>query len=293
MNNKILEMEISTIKNYIKRPKIYERGNSEMWTDPHISKQLLEIHLNSEIDLGSRKMSTINKTIEWILSRSRSTGLNVLDLGCGPGLYSEKLANMGHNVTGVDFSESSIKYAQQEASRKNLKINYLNEDYLKINLKENAFDLVILIYTDFGVLKPKDQNTILNLIRRVLKPDGTFIFDVLNDREIESKTVPKNWEIADTGFWKNEPYIALSESFLYKQEKVILYQHTVIDEKEKLFQYRFWTHFFSNDDLDKILNKHLFENMEFHEDVLPKSDLWNGENVTFCIAKNTRAQHSK
>lgn len=267
-------------------PKIYEKGTAQMWTDKHISKQLLDIHLNSDIDLASRKMSSINKTIQWILEHNESKKLSILDLGCGPGLYTSKLATLGHNVTGVDFSASSIQYAKREADVNNLKINYMNEDYLTLNLEENSVDLVILIYTDFGVLLPEDRNLLLNNIRSVLKPGGTFMFDVLNDKEIESKVSPKNWEIADKGFWKNEPYLALSESFLFKDEKVILYQHTIMDEKEDISQYRFWTHFFSYEELSKILNIYSFENIKFYDDVLPKSDLWNGANVSFCVAKN-------
>ena len=37
-----------------------------MRTDPYISKQLLEIHLNPELDLTSRKINSIEATVEWI-----------------------------------------------------------------------------------------------------------------------------------------------------------------------------------------------------------------------------------
>jgi len=88
-------MKISNIHNKTIKPKLYEKGNAVMWTDKHISKQLLNVHLNSEIDLGSRKTETIDSTIEWILANIETKQLNILDLGCGPGLYSEKLAQMG------------------------------------------------------------------------------------------------------------------------------------------------------------------------------------------------------
>ena len=93
---------------------------------------------------------------------------------------------------------------------------------------------------------------------------------------------PKGWEVAEQGFWKNKPYLALSESFIYEENKVILYQHLVLDEEEKLNTYRFWTHYFSNDDLANILHEQGFSNLTFHEDVLPEGDFWNGERVTFC-----------
>ena len=185
-----------------------------MWTDKHISKQLLDVHLNTDVDLGSRKIKTINSTVTWILKTSKKKKLNILDLGCGPGLYSEKLAQKGHNVTGVDFSANSIAYAKEEAKKKKLDIIYLKENYLNLDLEEN--------------------------------------------------------------------------SFVYEENKVILYQHIVIDTKETISVYRFWTHFFSQSDLSKILHTHDFIDLSYHEDILPKGDLWNGDNVTFCKAINSK-----
>jgi len=279
-------MKIADIISNSSKPRLYEKGNSVMWTDSHISRQLLDVHLNSEIDLASRKTKTIKKNVEWILGSSDLKNLNILDLGCGPGLYSELLAKEGHKVTGVDFSSHSIEYAKKEAEKKNLDIRYINENYLELELKENSFDLVILIYTDFGVLLPQERDQLLEVVKKVLKPKGIFIFDVLNDKNIESKTSPPNWEVSKQGFWKDKPYLALSASYFYEKEKVILYQHILLDEQENMNVYRFWTHFCSHSDLSKILNDHGYNNASFYEDVLPHGDLWSGDNVTFCKASN-------
>ena len=279
-------MKIEEIINNSSKPELYKKGSSVMWTDSHISKQLLDVHLNTEIDLASRKTTTIKSTVKWILDHSDLRNLNILDLGCGPGLYSEILAKEGHKVTGVDFSSHSIKYAKEEAEKNNLDISYIKANYLELDLEENSFDLVILIYTDFGVLLPSERNQLLKIIKKVLKPNGIFIFDVLNGKSIESKTSPKSWEVSEQGFWKDKPYLALSDSYLYEEEKVILYQHILVDEQENIDVYRFWTHFFSHSDLSEILNVHGFSNINFYEDVLQKGDLWSGENVTFCKAFN-------
>ena len=277
-------MKITDIINNSSKPELYKKGSSVMWTDSHISKQLLDVHLNTEIDLASRKTTTIKSTVEWILDHSDLRKLNILDLGCGPGLYSEILAKEGHKVTGVDFSSHSINHAKKETEKKNLDITYLNENYLDLDLEENTFDLVILIYTDFGVLLPIERDQLLGKIKNVLKPKGTFIFDVLNDNDIESKTSQRSWEASEKGFWKDKPYLALSDSYLYEEEKVILFQHILVDEQENIDVYRFWTHFFSHSDLSKILNDHGFLEVKFYENVLQKGDLWSGDNVTFCKA---------
>ena len=270
--------------NYTSKPELYQKGTAIMWTDPYISKQLLQIHLNPEIDLASRKYSSIESTAAWILSKASKASMNILDLGCGPGLYSEIYATKGHRVTGVDFSKNSIDYAKQEAEKKGLNIAYLHQNYLELDVPENHFDLVTLIYTDLGPLLPAERAQLLANINKALKPGGLLILDVLNDKNLENKVSPKSWEVADKGFWREGPYLALSESFLFKDVKVILNQH-VIQDKSTTEVYRFWTHFFSHDDLIEILSPFDFTVLGFHEDVLPEGDLWNGDNVTFCIAR--------
>ena len=72
-------------------------------------------------------------------------GKQLLDLGCGPGIYSELLYDKGFSVTGIDFSKRSIEYAQNHARETNRKIRYSYQNYLEMNY-ENEFDVIILIY---------------------------------------------------------------------------------------------------------------------------------------------------
>lgn len=265
------------------KPELYDRGTSFMWNDDYISKQLLKIHLNPEMDLGSRKLETIRSTADWILKlHPQNKKLNILDLGCGPGLYTEIFAQHGHQVTGVDISRNSIDYARKEASGKKLDITYINADYLELEFPNHSFDLVTLIYTDLGVLLPAERDQLIYFVNQILKKGGMFIFDVLKDNNMEDKATLKSWEVSHGGFWRSSPYLALSESFLYKDEKVILYQHIILEEEKKAETYRFWTHFFSQSDLEKMLIKNRFHSFSFYHNILPVGGMWNGDNVIFC-----------
>ncbi len=275
-------MDIKKIQLYTIQPKLYSKGTALMWADAYISQQLLQVHLDPEVDLASRKKATIERTANWILSQNENQNLNILDLGCGPGLYTQLFAQKGHKVTGIDISENSIGYAKKQAEAKHLDINYINANYLNLELEENQFDLVVMIYTDLGVLLPAERDKLIGLIYRVLKKGGTFIFDLLNDEDLEHKMSPKSYEVESGGFWNKNSHIVLSDSFLYKKEKVILYQHVVIDETEEVAVYRFWTHFFSYADITAMLKKQPFGTPVFYNEVLPKSGEWNASDVTFC-----------
>ena len=278
-------MKISEILKLCEKPQIYSPSTSTMWTDPYISRNLLQIHLDPETDLASRKPDIIQKTSEWILSQLNNHPLKIADLGCGPGLYCELFAKKGHSVTGVDFSTHSIAYAQKSATEKGLEIEYRNENYVNLGLEQNTYDLVTLIYTDFGVLLPEDRCKVLSHVHRVLKPGGLFIFDVSNNKQVKEKLSSKTWECMNSGFWKEKPYLCLSDSFYYEEEEVILFQHTIFTDDSNPEIYRFWTHLFSHDKLKKILMDRSFDVLSFNEKIIPEGGTWNGDNVTFTVAQ--------
>jgi hypothetical protein len=67
-------MDLRELEIYSKKPPLYEKGNSVMWTDEYISKQLLGIHLNPELDLASRGKHSIDSTVEFILKSCGASG---------------------------------------------------------------------------------------------------------------------------------------------------------------------------------------------------------------------------
>ena len=77
------------------RPALFAPHSAPFWDDPHISQQLLAAHLDPRSDAASRCPDTIDRSVAWLTSQLdlRSCG-RVLDLGCGPGLYAERLAGL-------------------------------------------------------------------------------------------------------------------------------------------------------------------------------------------------------
>lgn len=278
-------MNIELVKKISNRPKLYEKGSSVMWTDPHISEQLLKLHVDPSHDAASRSKTKIKNISNWILERSDKAKMKILDLGCGPGLYAELLAEKGHSITGIDFSENSINYAIKQAAEKQLDIEYLNKNYLDLDF-EDKFDLVIMIYLDFCALLPNERDKILENIYRALKRGGLFICDVVNGKNIDKKTISQSWEVQNNGFWKNTPYIALTNGYHYPEAKVLANHHIVIGENDTVDTYIFWSHYYEKDDLASILEPKGFTDIKNYENVLPGSDdCWNGENVTFYVSR--------
>ncbi|MCL2472498.1 MAG: hypothetical protein FWF26_02365 [Treponema sp.] len=87
--------------------KLYQRSLESIWTDDYISKSLLSAHLDESNDDASRKYENRIK-IENLINKNVKTNSKIIDLGCGPGLYSFELGKLGHRVLGVDFNKKSI-----------------------------------------------------------------------------------------------------------------------------------------------------------------------------------------
>ena len=132
------------------RPKPFEFYTAaELWADEYISKQMLTFHLNGDVDISSRKFSFIDRSVDWIISRfDIREGRSVVDFGCGPGLYTERLARTNASVTGIDFSKNSIEYARNRAGDEKLNIQYVHQNYLEFDTDEQ-YDLIMLIFCDF------------------------------------------------------------------------------------------------------------------------------------------------
>lgn len=277
-------MTINELLKYTVKPKIFERGTSEFWTDPYISMGMLEAHLNPNWDAASRKPKTIDKTVKWINDNFLHKPSLILDLGCGPGLYAEGLARLGHDVIGMDFSKSSIEYAREASEKQNIRnTEYIYQNYLEIDYHEK-FDLIILIYCDFGALSNESRDALLKKIYNALKSGGYFIFDVFTEAFELSKQVKKDWDVSKASFWNKDDHLVLSEVFHYPEEKTFLNQDIVITESSNFEVYRSYDHYYSVEDLVKLLDENKFNNHSFHYDIIEDSN-YASNNVVFTATQ--------
>ncbi|HEY6071304.1 MAG TPA: class I SAM-dependent methyltransferase [Chthoniobacterales bacterium] len=100
------------------------------------------------------------------------SGLRVIELGCGPGFYSRKLAQRFPHiiVTGVDRSPSQVRSARERAAAENVR-NCVFErvNALALPSKEASFD--VLIASRIFTVLPDHQRAVAEMFR-VLKPGG-------------------------------------------------------------------------------------------------------------------------
>ncbi len=102
--------------------------------------------------------------------------LKILDIGCGGGLISEPMANLGASVTGIDASEKNIKVASIHSKKNNLKISYINKSPEQLNEKEK-FDVIL----NLEIVEHVDNiDLYLQSCFNLLKKDGLMFTATLN-----------------------------------------------------------------------------------------------------------------
>jgi len=239
----------------------------ELWANEHTSKQMLEYHLNESIDISSRNKSFIESSVEWIVSHfGVDDKTEIADFGCGPGLYTTRLAEQGAIVTGIDFSENSLNYAKQIASQKGLEINYVQANYLYFETT-HKFDLITMIMCDFCALSPEQRKIMLSKFASLLKPGGLVLIDVYSLNSFDQKKESATYELNQlNGFWAPDDYYCFVNTFKYGQEKVTLDKYTIIEESQIRVVYN-WLQYFNKDTLMKEFEENGFKVKESFSDV--------------------------
>lgn len=250
------------------RPEPFEFYTAdELWTDEHTSEQMLAYHLNDDIDLSSRNTEFIERSVEWIASRFNIVaGTKIADFGCGPGLYTTRLAERQAEVTGIDFSKRSIQYAKEVAEEKELSVRYVNQNYLEFET-DDRFDLIIMIFCDFCALSPEQRKTLLNTFYTLLEPGGSVLLDVHSLNVFEQKEEASRYEInLLDGFWSPNKYYGFLNTFKYEKEKVLLDKYTLVEAARTRTVYN-WLQCFSKSDLEKEFTESGFMVEAFYSDV--------------------------
>jgi SAM-dependent methyltransferase len=208
----------------------WAEGEKIPWNDPGFSRRMLDVHLSQEHDWASRRAVTIRKHVDWI-QREILAGrpARILDLGCGPGLYSSRLAELGHTCSGVDFSPASIEYAKEVAQKAHLRCSYQLAD---IRLADFGvyFDLVMFIYGEFNVFTPRDAAKILGKAHTALKPGGSLLlevhtFDVVHKIGLQ----PSSWYSSESGLFSDRPHLYLQENFWDEDLSVATQRYIIVD----------------------------------------------------------------
>ncbi|MFC1484328.1 class I SAM-dependent methyltransferase [Candidatus Neomarinimicrobiota bacterium] len=187
-------------------------------------------------------------------------GTSICDFGCGPGLWTTRFAERGADVTGIDLSERSLRYAENVAQEQRLAIRYIRQDYLEFST-DDRFDLITMIHGDFSVLSPEQRVKILQKFHTLLSDDGTVMLDVASMEQFNGAKEERTYDFSPT-----PSTYTFHNRFKYEQECLLVDQYTNIDGDNERTIY-VWNQCYTTDSLTRLFEENGLSIEEFYSDM--------------------------
>lgn len=122
---------------------------------------------------------------------------SILDIPCGVGRHAVELAERGYAVTGVDATPAYLETARERASAAGVDLEFVEGDLREFR-REEAFDVVLNLYTSFGYFEDRaDDERVARGFYRSLKPGGRLLMDLASKETLASRFEARTWEERD------------------------------------------------------------------------------------------------
>ncbi len=165
----------------------------------------------------------------------------LVDLACGTGNISNRLAKKGYAVTGIDISEEMLMIAQDKAHEKHLRIQYLKQDMVRFAVHKKA-DVVTCICDGLNYLiEPAQLRQFFENAAKQLTDEGVMVIDISTPYKYEhvlaERTIAELDEnvsfIWDNNFDPKTQILEFDIAFFVPEGETGLYRRLVEHHRQK------------------------------------------------------------
>ena len=260
--------DILTLLDVVNRtnpPEPWAEGDNIPWDEPTFSERMLAEHLSQEHDLASRRAETIDAQVNWIheaILGGRPT--RVLDLACGPGLYTTRLAKLGHECVGIDFAPAAVAHANKTAEEAGLACRHIQADVRTAEFGE-GFGLVMMIYGQFNVFRRSQAASHLSRAHAALDEGGAILLEPQTSETVRGEgTQSSSWSTAERGLFSDRPHLVLQEWFWNEAAQTSTERWHIVDAATgRVARYAMSDVAYTDQELVSMLEEAGFERAEF------------------------------
>jgi len=285
-------MKLSDLLHRTPIPTAWSEGEKIPWHEPSFSQRMLREHLDQSHDAASRRLKTIERHVEQIHSRVlRGRSARILDLGCGPGFYTSRLARLGHYCVGLDFSPASIGHAREEAKSAALDCRYLEGDLRTIALPdEEPFDLVMLLFGELNTFCRDDAEAIFARARERLSAGGALLLEPHTFEAVRAVgRRGSRWYTRNQGLFSERPHLCLEEAFWDETASTCTQRWHIVDlENAELTSHAGSMQAYKNDDYRTLLELAGFSSVEFWPALTGRDE--DGGDLCAIVARRSPEQ---
>ena len=156
----------------------------------------------------------------------------LLDLGCGTGAMTERLASYGYELIGIDNSTAMLEIAKNKEESSPHNILYLLQDMREFELYGSVTAVVCVCDSINYILEIDELKQVFRLVNHYLDPGGLFLFDFNTDykyrKVIGNQTIAENREdksfIWENYYYEEERINEIELSLFVKENQGVLYR---------------------------------------------------------------------
>lgn len=177
-----------------------------------------------------------------VLKKFQLEPKHIVDLGCGTGEITLRLATLGYQITGVDISEDMLAIADEKARKAKVIIPFIQQDIRKLTGFSNV-DVFISYCDVLNYLTTEEE--LMNVFQHVynaLRTGGLFIFDIHNIYYAENSLTNRTYaDVTDevAYIWQCHQGQAAGEMFhemhFFTKTSDDLYTHFVEEHHQRTF----------------------------------------------------------
>jgi SAM-dependent methyltransferase len=125
-------------------------------------------------------------------------GGDLLDVPCGFGRHSVPLGRAGYHVVGVDRSQALIEEARRRTGGERWP-KLVHADYRELPLPDGGFDAALNLFSSLGYLGDEGDTKVLAEIRRVLRPGGRLVIEIMHRDALVLHFRETGWHMVGEG----------------------------------------------------------------------------------------------
>jgi len=137
-------------------------------------------HLREIFEINNQRTKLIKE-----ITADRES-INILDIGCGSGLFLKSCKDQGIRGEGIDVSNTALGFAKNEFG-----LTVYNKTTDELIKEYKKYDLITLWHVLEHFLEPVDE---LHKIKELLKPKGILIIEVPNLKSIKFRLNGNKWK---------------------------------------------------------------------------------------------------
>jgi SAM-dependent methyltransferase len=143
------------------------------WFDDFFDDSYLKTYTHLNWERTAREVDYLIKILEI------KTEQHIVDVPCGFGRHSIELTRRGFKVTGIEYNQTQIDFAERLMVEKAAPFEIIQAD-MRSMPTESKYDVLINFFTSFGYFDDSDNEKTLKNFYTALKPGGKILLEILN-----------------------------------------------------------------------------------------------------------------